>query len=151
MRQAGCGGVFVNGLDDLISLHTSCLDYSLTKVNDMVLENRLIATYFPLAYVLAMKGNSFRDRVLRAVKSQGLSKAELSRRSGVPYHTLDKFMKGASASTSAENAQAIANALGVAMDGEEDYDEIRRLYFQLSEEQRAFVRATLRGLLSDKG
>lgn len=116
----------------------------------MHVDNLRMVPYFPAAYYLAMKGKSFRDRVMRAADSQGLSKAELSRRSGVPYHTLDKFMKGASATTSAENATAIANALGIAMDGEEEYDEIRRLYFQLSEEQRAFVRATLRGLLSEQ-
>lgn len=117
----------------------------------MFLDNRHIAPYFPPAYYLAMAGESFRDRMLRAMTAQKLTKAELSRRSGVPYHALDKFLKRDSATTSAENAKALADALGVKMDGEEEYDEFRRLFFQMPEDKREFLLASMRGLLSDKG
>ena len=83
------------------------------------------------------------------MKDQGLSKAELSRRSSVPYHALDKFLKREGATTSAENAKALADALGIAMDGDSEYEELRRLFFQLPEEKREFLLASIRGLLSD--
>lgn len=116
----------------------------------MILDNRHIAPYFRPAYYLAMAGESFRDRVLRAMAAQELSKAELSRRSGVPYHGLDKFLKRESATTSAENARALANALGIKMDGDEEYDEFRRLFFQMPEDKREFLLASMRGLLIGK-
>lgn len=116
----------------------------------MQIDNWQIAPYFPPAYYLAMAGISFRDRCLAAMKEQGLSKAELSRMSGVPYHALDKYLKREGATTSAENAKALADALGIAMDGEAEYDELRRLYFQLPEETREYVLASIRGLLAEK-
>lgn len=115
------------------------------------LENRLVARYFPLSYYLAMSGISFRDRVLAAMKSQSVNKADLSRRSQVPYHTLDKFLKRDNATTSAENAKAIADALGIKMDGEVEFDELRQLFFALPEEKRGFVIDQLRGLVSLEG
>lgn len=119
----------------------------------MNLDNRPIAPYFPPAYYLAMVGKSFRDRVLRAFKEQeaskGLNKAELSRMSGVPYHTVDKYLKREGATTSAENAKALADALGIKMDGEEEYDELRSMFFRLPKEKREYILASMRGLLSD--
>lgn len=79
---------------------------------------------------------------------QEMSKAELSRRSGVPYHTIDKFLKGASERTSAENALALTAALGIRLDGEAEYQELRALFLSLTEEQRQFVLASIRGLLT---
>jgi len=112
----------------------------------MALDNRRVAPYFPPAYYLAMVQASFRDRIKTAMDAQGVSKAELSRRSGVPYHTLDKFLKRDRATTSAENALALANALGVSVDGEAEYQELRRLFFQLDEQEREYVLASIRGL-----
>ena len=113
----------------------------------MLLDNRRVAPYFPPAYYLCMSGDSFRQRALEAMKAQNLSKAELSRRSGVPYHALDKFLKRSGATTSHENAVEIAKALGIKPDGEAEYDELRQLFFQLDEEGRRFAVAALRGLL----
>lgn len=112
-----------------------------------MLENCLVSPYFPPVYYLAMKKASFRDRILSAMQEQGMNKAELSRRSGVPYHTLDKYLKREGATTSGENAAALANALGVMIDGESEYDELRSLFFQLDEEKKKFVLASIRGLL----
>lgn len=112
-----------------------------------MLENCLVARYFPPVYYLAMKQASFRDRVISEMKSRGISKAELSRRSGVPYHTLDKYLKREGSTTGAENAAALAQALGVKIDGEAEYDELRELFFRLDEERRQFVLASIRGLL----
>lgn len=111
------------------------------------LDKAQMAKYFPLVYYLSMTGDSLRQRILAAMADRAMSKAELSRRSGVPYHALDKFLKGKSASTSAENARSLCNTLGVAMEGEAEYEELRELFFQLSEEKRAFLLASIRGLI----
>lgn len=82
------------------------------------------------------------------MQSQSMTKAELSRRSGVPYHALDKFLKREAASTSADNAQAIARALGITVDGDAEYDELRQLFYTLSEERQKVVLEMVRGLAS---
>jgi transcriptional regulator with XRE-family HTH domain len=115
------------------------------------LEKPLMGNYFPLAYYLSMTGDSLRQRILDGMAARSMTKADLSRRSGVPYHALDKFLKGKSASTSAENARALCNALGVAMDGEAEYEELRALFFQLPEEKREFLLASIRGLVAPVG
>jgi len=94
-----------------------------------------------------MAGIAFRDRVIKELEAQNLSKAELSRRSRVPYHAIDKFLKREGASTSAENASALANALGIKIDGDLEYEELRQLFFRLDPEQRKFLIASVRGLL----
>ncbi|WP_156025862.1 helix-turn-helix transcriptional regulator [Sulfitobacter sp. 20_GPM-1509m] len=111
-----------------------------------MLDNRRVAPYFPPAYYLAMTGIAFRDRVIEAMAQQGLSKAELSRKSKVPYHALDKFLKREGATTSSENATSLANALGIKVDDDREYEELRKLFYQLSEEQRKFLLASARGL-----
>lgn len=78
---------------------------------------------------------------------QGLTKAELSRRAGVPYHAIDKFLKRENATTGAENATAMANVLGIKVDDDEEYDELRGLFYRLEKGQRKFVLASIRGLL----
>lgn len=112
-----------------------------------MLENCLVAPYFPPVYYLAMKQASFRDRVLAAKAERKISVAELSRRSGVPYHALDKYLKREGSTTSAENAAALAQTLGITIDGDGEYEELRELFFQLDEERRKFVIASIRGLL----
>lgn len=113
----------------------------------MHLDNWRVAPYFPPAYYMAMSGIAFRDRVLTAMKERKITKAELSRRSEVPYHALDKFLKRPGATTSSENALALANALGLKVDDDREYEELRQLFFQLEEEQRKFLIASARGLL----
>lgn len=125
----------------------TALDNSLSQTARAMLENCLVAPYFPPVYYLAMAQASFRDRILAAKNARNMSTAELSRRSGVPYHALDKYLKREGATTSAENAQALANVLGVKPDGEDDYDELREMFFRLDEEKRRFVVASVRGLL----
>jgi lambda repressor-like predicted transcriptional regulator len=113
------------------------------------LDNRRVAPYFPPSYYLAMAGIAFRDRVLAEIGERGINKAELSRMSGVPYHALDKFLKRSNATTSAENATAIANALGIKIDGEREYEELRALFFQLDEASRKFLIKSARGLVDE--
>lgn len=113
----------------------------------MMLDNWRMARYFPPVYYLCMVRASFRDRLIEAMKEADMSKAELSRRSGVPYHAIDKFLKRDGATTSAENAQALARALGITIDGQAEYEELRELFYQLDEQQRQFLLASIRGLL----
>jgi phage repressor protein C with HTH and peptisase S24 domain len=54
-----------------------------------------------------------RDLVLEGLRDTGMSMAELARRSGVPYDTINKLKSRDGASTSAENAAALTRALGV--------------------------------------
>lgn len=112
-----------------------------------MLDNRLVAAIARPDYCLAMAGIGFRERVLDEMKSRGMTKAELSRQSRVPYHRLDKFLKGTSKTTATENAIAIANALGLSVDDAEEYEELRELFYHLDEEQRRFLLASARGLL----
>ncbi|HBS99638.1 MAG TPA: hypothetical protein DEB47_07165 [Citreicella sp.] len=114
----------------------------------MVLDNWLVARARPSAYYPRMAGISFRDRVLEAMRERGMNKAELSRLSGVPYHTIDKFLKRDSASTSANNAVAISRALGIKVDGQREYEELQQMFYRLSEAEREFVLASVRGLLA---
>ena len=112
------------------------------------LENSLVAPYFPVTYYLAMRKDSFRDRILAALDEQKMSKAELSRRSKVPYHALDKFLKREGATTGVDNARAIANTLGIKVDDDSDFESIRSLFYQLNKEQREFLLKSIEGLLS---
>lgn len=113
------------------------------------LDNRRVAPYFPPHYYLAMKNNTFKDRVLAAMQDAKLSKAELSRRSKVPYHTIDKFLKR-DGQTGSDNAVAIANALGIKVDDESTYEELREVFSQLSQDQQAFLLQSARGLIVKK-
>ena len=91
---------------------------------------------------------NLRERILAAMAEQQMSKADLSRKAGVPYHTIDKFLKGVSERTSAENAMALTEALGIRLDGQAEYQELRTLFLGLTEEQQQFVLASIRGLLA---
>ena len=100
------------------------------------------------AYCAGMSVLAFRERVAEAMKSLGWTKAELSRQSGVPYHTLDKFLKGVSDKTSAENAQQLARALGIRVDEDAEYEELRRLFYSATDTDRRFVLETVRRLVA---
>jgi len=97
-----------------------------------------------------MSGESFRDRALAAMNAQKMSKAALSRASGVPYHAIDKFLKRPGATTSAENAMALARSLGINVDDDATYDELRSLYYQLDKDQRRFLLQSIRGMTGRK-
>ncbi len=113
------------------------------------LENRRVARYFPISYYLAMSNESFRDRILAALAERRMSKAELHRLSNVPYHAIDKFLKRPGASTSADNARAIARVLGISVDDDASYEELRSLYYRLDKDQRDFLLKSIRGLLGN--
>ncbi len=126
---------------------TPLLDKNLTLVNPVFLDNSLIAQKTLRRYKARMGMDKFRESVIAAMEQQGITKADLARKSGVSYHALDKFLKGASASTSADRAAAISNALGITQNSDKDYDELRQLYYQLSEERREFLLEQLRALV----
>ena len=126
------------------------LDKNLNLVNRYQSDNRQVDALPWYAYKSAMDMDAFRAKVLAAMSAQDVNKAELARRSGVSYHALDKFLKGTSSSTSADRAAAIAQALGIPYTGEGEYEELRRLFFGLPEEQRGFVLEQLRALTAQK-
>lgn len=126
---------------------TPLLDKNLTLVNPVFLDNSLMAQKTARRYNSHMGMDKFRESVIAAMEQQGITKADLARKSGVSYHALDKFLKGASASTSADRAAAISNALGITQNSDKDYDELRQLYYQLSEERREFLLEQLRALV----
>jgi transcriptional regulator with XRE-family HTH domain len=113
----------------------------------MLLDYSQMALPVCFTYCAAMGNLAFRDRVIAAMQSKALKKSELSRLSGVPYHTLDKWLKGVTDKTSAENATKIARALGIKVDGEEEADELRKLYFDVPEEKRQVLLDTIRALV----
>ena len=114
---------------------------------DEVIDNRQIEDQAIIAYYFSMTGEVFKQRVLDAMQRHAMTKAELSRRSGVPYHAMDKWLKGISRDTSTSNAVAIAGALGITVDDETQYEELRSLFSQLPTEKRAFLLEAARGLL----
>lgn len=112
-----------------------------------MLDKRPMEPYFPPVYYLSMVNLSFQDRVIAAMDAQDINKMDLHRKSGVPYHAIDKFLKRANASTNADNATAMANALGLKVDDDREYEELRELFYQLDEAQRTFLLKSVRGLL----
>lgn len=60
-----------------------------------------------------MDRTSFRDWVIASLQGSGMSVAELARRSGVSYDVINKLKRRDGASTSAENAEALARVLGL--------------------------------------
>ena len=116
-----------------------------------MLDNRTLAQFDSGEYTASMTiGGDFRARVLSEMEGQGMNKADLSRKSGVAYHAIDKFLKGATASMSAERTKAIADALGISLAGDEEYEELRSLFFQLPEDRREFLLDQLRALASQE-
>ncbi|MFD1913822.1 S24 family peptidase [Halodurantibacterium flavum] len=63
-----------------------------------------------------MQKQTFRQQMIDALDRAGMSVAELSRRSGVSYDAINKLKRRPNASTSAENAAALAEALGIEWD-----------------------------------
>ena len=61
---------------------------------------------------------------------------------------LDKFLKGVSDKTSAENAQQLARALGIRVDEDAEYEELRRLFYSATDTDRQFVLETVRRLVA---
>ena len=64
-----------------------------------------------------MEMKSFRNSVIAAMDEQSISVAELSRRSGLKYDIVRDLKRRENSSTSAENAIAIAKALGTTVEG----------------------------------
>lgn len=123
------------------------LDNNLIPVKPFSLENYLVENISDYEYSSHMREQPFRQRVIDAMERLGMTKAEAARRSGVNYHALDKFLKGATSSMSAERTKALADALGISLAGDESYEELRSLFFQLPEERRAFLLDQLRALV----
>lgn len=124
------------------------LDDNLTVVNGARFDNRLMAQFTRVDYCRSMGEQDFRQRVLAVMCERGINKADLSRMSGIKYHTLDKFLKGTNRTTSSENAVRIAQALGIKADDDRQYEEPRSLYFQLDEQQQMFLINAAKGLLT---
>ncbi|MEE4209683.1 MAG: helix-turn-helix transcriptional regulator [Parvularcula sp.] len=91
---------------------------------------------------------NFRVRFLEAFEASGLSMAELSRRSGVPYHTIHKLKSRETATTGQENAAALARELGIEVDTQSELEEVRSMLAEIDDpEQRRTAVAAIRGVL----
>lgn len=91
------------------------------------LDNCLVGVDGSPGYQSGMVPKDFRQRAVEAFERSGMTVAELQRRSGVPYHTIDKFLKREGATTGAENARALARALEISVDAEAEYDSLRSM------------------------
>lgn len=81
----------------------------------------------------------FQTRFRSALKASGLSVAELSRRSGVSYHVIDKLKKRDHASTSVENADKLAATLGLRDTHDDRLQRLTAIYFQLPPDKQAIL------------
>ncbi len=81
----------------------------------------------------------FRDRFVSALDASGLSVAELSRRSGVSYHVIDKLKKRPGASTTVENANKLAQTLGMSSNYDPGFHRLTTIYLQLPPEKQAML------------
>lgn len=80
--------------------------------------------HLALGILPGMASLPLRDQMLEALRRNGMSIAELARRSGVSYDVLNKLKRGDSQSTSAENAVKIAQALGLDLDGRQPLQRV---------------------------
>ena len=96
-----------------------------------------------------MTSADFKRRLLAAMAEQGMDRAQLARRSGVGYQTIDKFLRGEKSDTTLDKALKLARAAGISLDSEQSWDELRRLYSLLSDEEREFLTRQVRALASD--
>lgn len=116
------------------------------------LDNWRMDAFSTFAYNLRMgRAPLFRDRLKAAMAAADMSKADLARASGVGYHTIDKLLKRDNARTSAETARKLAKAVGISVDGEGEYEELRRYYLALPPETREVVLRMVRGFHKDGG
>jgi lambda repressor-like predicted transcriptional regulator len=82
---------------------------------------------------------SFRDRLVVAFERSGMTKAELSRRAGVNYHTLDSVLKGKNQSTSADTARKLALALGMDVQGDDQASRLLDAFYRCTPEQQRAI------------
>ena len=105
-----------------------------------MLENRTIERGGLLWHIRGMVDDTFRKRFLDALERSGLSVAEVARKSGVNYHTIDKFKKGLTLSTSADNARKLSLALGIDTNNSEEANRLLVLFLRMSpDHQRALL------------
>lgn len=81
----------------------------------------------------------FQDRFREALAASGMTVAELSRRSGVSYHAIDKLKKRDGASTNAENAKRLAATLGMDTNHPPEVDRMVSAFLRLSPENQVLV------------
>jgi transcriptional regulator with XRE-family HTH domain len=92
-------------------------------------------------HVLGMIDDTFRRRFLTALERSHMSVAELARKSGVNYHTIDKFKKGLTVSTSADNARKLALALGMDVNNSEDANRLLALFLSMPPDKQRLLLA----------
>lgn len=95
---------------------------------------------------LSAVAENFRDRFLLEFERSGLTKAELSRRSGVNYHTIDSIIKGKSLKPSADVARDLAVALGMGTNTTPLTDRLLSAFNRLDASQRELVVALAESL-----
>lgn len=97
---------------------------------------------------------TFSEALTRVLDETGISLRAVAEGAGVSYEQLKKVKQGKSKSTNVDDAVKVANFLGMTLDELLDDDtaairsEIVDLYNQLTQQQRSFLLASVKGILS---
>lgn len=93
----------------------------------------------------------FRDALLEALDARGWKMKYVAEQAGVSYEQLKKLNQGKSQSTNVDDAIKIAHVFGLTLEElvadttAEDRESVIGLWLQLSEGERALLRAAARG------
>lgn len=63
------------------------------------------------------------EKIAEYKKKMGMTTAELTEKSGVPFGTLNKILSGATKDPKLETLKAIARVLGLTLDDFDDYED----------------------------
>lgn len=97
---------------------------------------------------------TFSEALSRVLEETGVSLRAVAEGAGVSYEQLKKVKQGKSKSTNVDDAVKVANYLGMTLDellGDDTAairSEIVDLYNQLTQQQRDFLLASVKGVLS---
>lgn len=80
--------------------------------------------------------HEFRHKFIAALEASGMSVAEVSRRSGVSYHVIDKLKKGKIQSTTVENAERLARVLNLDRRNDGLQDRLLASFTRMSRDQQ---------------
>jgi len=78
--------------------------------------------------------------------AKNLTVADLARLSGVSYYAIDKLKRREGSSTSADNAEKLARAIGIKASEDQEAEELQRIFHRLPAKDRRFLLTSARVL-----